>query len=144
MTVTSKYANGWCLRGLGLLALLGIMVAPLCGALCAGNFCAGLDLGGPAGSAACHETTLTPGNVSQVRIHSQKSCSAPELSFAILSKAQTSLGILATNARPGIPIHAAVRLAATFVPQIAFERGLFGLTAPHPHRHPSVGSVLLI
>lgn len=143
MIVISKSANGWW-RGLAVLALLGIMIAPLCGTLCAGNFCASLDLGGPAGSANCHEATLAPGDVSQVRIHSQKSCTAPELPFAILSKDQTSLGILAPNARPGIPIHAAVSLAATFVPQIAFERGLFGLTAPHPHRYPSVGSVLLI
>jgi hypothetical protein len=142
--VTSKFANGWGLRGLATLALLGIMVAPLCGTLCAGTFCAGLDLGSPAGSAACHETALTPENLSRVRMHSQKSCRAPELSFAILNKDQTSLGILATNARSGLPIHAAISFEGAFLPQIAFERRLFGLTAPHPRRHPSVSSVLLI
>jgi hypothetical protein len=142
--VTGKFANGWGLRGLATLALLGIMVAPLCGTLCAGTFCAGLDLGSPAGSAACHETAVTPGNLSQVRMHSQKSCRAPELSFAILNKDQTSLGILATNARSGLPINAAVTVKATFAPRISFERRLFSLTAPHPRRHPSVSSVLLI
>jgi hypothetical protein len=144
MTVTSKYASGWWLRGLAMLALLGIMIAPLCGTLCAGNFCASLDSGGAAGSVTCHETALPPGDVSQVRLHSQKSCTAPELPFAILSKNEFPLGVLAADARPGLPIHAAGTLEPTFVPQIAFERGLPNLAAPHPKRPSAPSSVLLI
>jgi hypothetical protein len=141
--VISKSANGWW-RGLAVLALLGIMIAPLCGTLCAGNFCASLDQGAPAGSANCHEATPAPGDVSQVRIHSQKSCTAPELPFAILSKDQTFLEILAADARSGLSIHAAVTVEATFAPRISFERRLFSLTAQHPRRHPLVSGVLLI
>jgi hypothetical protein len=126
------------------LALLGIIVAPLCGTLCAGNFCAGLDRVGTAKSVTCHETTLAPGDVSQPRIHSQKSCTAPELPFAILSKDEFPLGVLAANGRVGLLIHAAVTVEASYAPQFAFERGLPGVAAPHPPRPSASNSVLLI
>lgn len=142
--MTGKFPNGWWLRGLAVLALLGIMVAPLCGSLCAGSFCAGLGRGGPAASVTCHETTVAPGDVLQVRIHSQKSCTAPELPFAILSKDEFPLGVLAADGRPGLSIHAAVTVEATYAAQIAFERALPSPAAPHPQRPSALRSILLI
>jgi hypothetical protein len=144
MTAATKREGGWALRILAVVVLLGMMMAPLCGTLCAGSFCAGLVADSRIGSLACHGTGPTSGDSSHARLHSQKSCTAPEFPLATLSKDETSLDILVVDLRSALPAQVSAIVEADFAPGLAFERWLPGFAAPHPQRHAAVSSVLLI
>jgi hypothetical protein len=143
MTVTSKYANGWGLRGLAFLAVLGMLVAPLCSSLCAGSFCASSDSGAPAVTVACHRAEPASGEASHSRVYSQKSCTTPESFLAIWNRDESSCWFLDTG-RSALTIHIAVNGEAKFALRSAFEYGLQEFSAPHPPSHTVASTVLLI
>jgi hypothetical protein len=143
MTVTSKYANGWCLRGLALLAVLGMLIAPLCSSLCAGGLCASSDSGATATTVACHRADPASGEASHSRVYSQKSCTTPESFLAIWNRDESSYLFLDTG-RSALTIHIAVNAEAKFALRSAFEYGRQEFNAPHPPSHAVASTVLLI
>jgi len=143
MIMASKSTHRWCLGGLAMVALVGMMVAPLCGPLCAGSFCTRSAADGPAGTVGCHGDQPS-GNDSHARLDSQKSCTAPEFPSATLNKDETNLRALKADTRSAPPIRVPATVQAAFASRIADEHWHLGLTSPHLQRRPAVSGVLLI
>ena len=143
MNAITQLARGWFLRGVALLTLLGMILAPLCVPLCATGICAGAAASESSEPAGCHSGAAASTNVSQVSLHSQKSCTATAPPVVALGEDQTYSGIRNTDVLAQHPSHLQRFDAAGFVKKAAFEYRFRTRTLPQP-TDPALNVVLLI